>query len=54
MLAPDVVAEVIRADNRIEPDDRGNPRYRGEIGRATFTVVVALDNPNLVITIIRR
>lgn len=42
-----LIANPISADT--DPD--GNPRYLGEIRGRLFRVVVALDNPNLIITI---
>jgi hypothetical protein len=35
-------------------DDRGNSRYRGFIGGTRCRVVVALDDPDLIISIHRR
>jgi hypothetical protein len=35
-------------------DEKGNPRYRGFIGGERCRVVVALDDPDLIISIHRR
>ena len=45
------VASVVQPSNRIAPGASGNPRYRGVVDGRRFTVVIALDNPEFIITI---
>lgn len=48
------VEALVAAANQIEPDPDGNPRFDGVIRGNSYRVVVALDNPSLIITIIDR
>jgi Domain of unknown function (DUF4258) len=48
--AEGVIAHPIYVDR----DGRGNPRYTGEIEGMRVRVVVALDEPNLIVTIHER
>jgi hypothetical protein len=45
--AEGVIAEPIGVDR----DDSGKPRYTGEIGGVPVRIVVAVDEPDLIVTI---
>jgi hypothetical protein len=45
--AEGVIAEPIGVDH----DDNGKPRYTGEIGGVPVRIVVAVDEPDLIVTI---
>jgi hypothetical protein len=45
---------VVRNSSEKDFDEDGNPRYRGFINGTRCRVVVALDDPDLIITIHRR
>jgi hypothetical protein len=45
------VEHVIANPVRIDWDEKGRPRYTGYIGDVRVRVVVALDEPDLVVTI---
>lgn len=48
-------AEVIAGSGALaDPDARGNPRRTGAIDSRTIVVVIALDNPDLIITLYER
>lgn len=40
-----------QADDR---DERGNPRYQADVAGRRIRVIVALDNPSLIITLYER
>lgn len=42
---------VIANPVEVDRDDRGKPRYTGEIRGARVRIVVALDEPDLIVTI---
>ena len=45
-------AEAITASGALsEPDAKGNPRRTGVVDACTIVVVIALDNPDLIITL---
>jgi hypothetical protein len=48
--AEEVIAHPIHTDW----DDKGKPRYTGEIGDIRVRIVVALDEPDLIVTIHER
>lgn len=48
------VADIVSAPLAVDRDTRGNPRYLGTIRGQTVRVVLALDDPDLVVTIHRR
>jgi hypothetical protein len=45
---------VIRKPSRVEPETRGNWRYVGQIEGKWFRVVIAGDDPNVVISVHER
>lgn len=45
---------VIREPVRIDADEAGKPRYYGVIGNVNVCIVVALDEPDLIVTIYDR
>ena len=45
------IESVVRNPTGKDFDERGNPRYLGFIGNRIFRVVVALDDPDEVITL---
>jgi hypothetical protein len=48
-------AEMVIADPvRIDRDAQGKPRYTGEVRGVRVRVVVALDEPDLIVTIHKR
>jgi hypothetical protein len=48
-------AEVIAGSGALaDPDARGNPRRTGAVDARTIVVVIALDNPDLIITLYER
>ena len=53
-LAPDEVEWLVEQGVPIERDRDGRKRYEGEIAGATVRVVVAVDRPDLVVTVYRR
>jgi hypothetical protein len=46
----DLIADPVRFDR----DESGKPRYTGYLGEVRVRVVVALDEPNLIVTIHER
>ena len=46
--------EVIADPLRVDRDGKGNPRYTGYIAGVRVRIVVALDDPDLIVTIHRR
>jgi hypothetical protein len=48
--AESVIARPVHTDR----DDQGKPRYTGEIGGIRVRIVVALDEPDLIVTIHER
>jgi len=50
-LTWDLAESLVVPSNRIAPDPDGKPRYRAGVAGREVTVVVALDNPDLIITI---
>jgi hypothetical protein len=48
------IETLLHPENAISPDRRGNPRFAGKLLDKRYVVVVALDNPDLIITIIHR
>jgi hypothetical protein len=44
------VESVVRNPTGKDSDERGNPRYRGSIAGRRYCVVVALDDPDVIIT----
>lgn len=53
-LAPDEVEWLVEKGVPIERDRDGRKRYEGEMAGATVRVVVAVDRPELVVTVYRR
>jgi hypothetical protein len=47
----DDVEQVIEKPSFVDRDDDGRPRYTGEAGGVRLRVVVALDEPDLIVTI---
>ncbi len=48
-------AEAIAASGTpADPDAKGNPRRTGAVDARTIVVVIALDNPDLIITLYER
>jgi hypothetical protein len=45
---------VVESSVFVDADDRWNPRYTGHIGDLRVRVVVALDDPELIVTIHER
>jgi hypothetical protein len=45
------IEEVVENPIRVDRDDRGRPRYLGEIDGRRIRVVVAADDPDVIVTL---
>jgi len=53
-LLPKEVERVVREGIQVAPDEDGRKRFEGDLGKIVIRVVMAVDRPDLVVTVYRR
>jgi len=53
-LPPEEVERVVREGIQVDPDEDGRKRFEGDLGKTIIRVVMAVDRPDLVVTVYRR